>query len=97
MFLLKIKNYLFCLIVSLSSLIVIIPLFLVTQLVFSKGISSLNWNFFFEIPTPIGELGGGMKHAIIGTFYLVLIGALISVPIGIICAVFLSEYRKSKF
>lgn len=92
----KIKNWLFLLLVSVSSLIVVIPLFLVTKLVFTEGISSLNWSFFTEIPKPVGESGGGMKHAIIGTIYLVSIGALISIPLGLTCGVFLSEYKKSK-
>jgi phosphate transport system permease protein len=61
-----------------------------------QGWSSLSLSFFTEIPKPVGETGGGMKHAIFGTIYIVLLGALIAVPIGITCGIYLSEFAKSK-
>ena len=56
-----------------------------------KGASSLNWDFFTQLPKPVGEVGGGMKHAIIGTAYLVGLGSLISIPMGLLCGIYLSE------
>lgn len=82
--------------IVLSAFMVLIPLFLIIQFVFVQGMGSLNLSFFTEIPKPVGEIGGGMKHAILGTIYTVLLGALMAVPIGITCGVYLSEFRKSK-
>lgn len=92
----KFKNYLFTATVILSGVLVLLPLLFVIQFLFSKGASSLNLSFFTELPKPVGEAGGGMKHAILGTLYIVSLGALISVPIGITCGVYLSEFSKSK-
>lgn len=92
----KFKNILFTIIVGLSAILILTPLILVTQFVFVQGIQAINWDFFTQIPTPVGEIGGGMKNAIWGTLYLVFIGACISIPFGIVCGIFLSEYPKSK-
>lgn len=92
----NIKNRLFLLVVLLSAAFVLIPLFLILKFVFLQGASSLSLSFFTEIPKPVGEIGGGMKHAIIGTIYIVLLGALIAVPIGVTCGLYLSEFGKSK-
>lgn len=92
----KIKNGLFKFVIVLSAFMVLVPLFLIIQFIFVQGMGSLNLSFFTEIPKPVGEIGGGMKHAILGTIYTVLLGALMAVPIGITCGVYLSEFRKSK-
>lgn len=91
-----IKNRLFTLLIILSAAVVLIPLFMIIQFVFVQGATSLNLSFFTELPKPVGETGGGMRHAILGTIYIVLLGALIAVPIGVTCGVYLSEFRKSK-
>ena len=82
--------------IGLSAVIVITPLFLIIRYVFLQGVSSLNLDFFTKLPKPVGELGGGMVHAIVGTLYIVLLGTLIAVPIGIACGIYLSEFRKSR-
>jgi len=92
----KIKNHLFFGLILLSAALVLIPLFLVLKFVFVQGWSSLSLSFFTEIPKPVGEVGGGMKHAILGTIYIVLLGALIAVPLGVTCGIYLSEFGKSK-
>jgi phosphate transport system permease protein len=55
-------------------------------------LSSINWAFFTQLPKPVGEPGGGMANAIVGTFELLGLAALLSIPIGILGGVFLSEY-----
>lgn len=92
----KIKNYFFLILTLVSALAVLIPLFLIIQFVFVQGASSLSLDFFTELPKPVGELGGGMKHAILGTIYIVLLGTIFAVPIGVTCGIYLSEFRKSK-
>lgn len=82
--------------IVLSAFMVLIPLFLIIQFVFVQGASSLNLSFFTELPKPVGEINGGMKHAIMGTIYIVLLGALMAIPIGVTCGIYLTEFRKSK-
>ena len=81
----------------ISAGVTIIPLILVFYYTISKGISNLNINFFTKLPTPIGESGGGMVNAIVGTLILIGIGGAIGIPIGILTGVYLSEFGKNKF
>lgn len=92
----KFKNFTFLALTLLSAIAVLIPLFLIIQYVLLQGAKSINLDFFTQLPKPVGETGGGMKHAIMGTLYIVSLGALIAIPIGVTCGVYLSEFRKSK-
>ncbi len=92
----KLKNYLFLLCVISSAIIVLVPLLLIVKFIFLKGVGALSISFFTELPKPVGEVSGGMKHAILGTIFIVSLGALLAVPVGVISAIYLSEFRKSK-
>jgi phosphate transport system permease protein len=56
----------------------------------------MNWAFFTQLPKPVGETGGGMANAIVGTFILLGQAAVLGVPIGVLGGVFLSEYGSSR-
>jgi phosphate transport system permease protein len=75
----------------------ILPMFFILFFITSKGVSVVNWSFLTRLPSPVGETGGGISNAIIGTFMLIGISTALSVPLGIFAAIFLSEYRKGKF
>lgn len=92
----KVKNHLFTALLFLAAVVVLAPLLLVIQFVIYKGASSLDLNFFTELPKPVGEPGGGMNHAIMGTLYLVGIGCLIAIPVGLTCGIYLSEFGRGK-
>lgn len=72
-------------------------MFFILFFITSKGISVINWDFLTQLPKPVGETGGGILNAIIGTFILVIISILFSVPLGVFAGIFLSEYRKGRF
>jgi len=74
-----------------------IPLLLIVFYIITNGISSLSWTFLTEIPTPVGEKGGGIANAMVGSFLLVIIACLPSIPLGIAAGVYLSEHKKSKW
>jgi phosphate transport system permease protein len=80
-----------------ATVITLIPLFLVLGYLLFKGATSLNWAFFTHMPAPVGEKGGGMANAIVGTFFVVGIACLIGVPIGIGAGLFLAEHRNHRF
>ena len=77
--------------------VALVPLFFVFAYVLQKGFSSLNWDFFTKMPKPVGETGGGMANAMLGTLYLIGIASVIAVPVGVIAGVYLSEYGKKPF
>jgi len=81
----------------LAAIITIAPLVLIFYYTISKGIAHLNVNFFTKLPTPVGESGGGMVNAIVGTLILIAIGGGIGIPVGIFSGVYLSEFGKNKF
>jgi phosphate transport system permease protein len=74
----------------------LVPLALVLWFVASRGVPALGWAFFSGLPKPVGEPGGGMANAMVGTLILLGIAAAIAVPLGIACAVHLSEYPRGR-
>lgn len=78
------------------ALLVIAPLGLVLFHLVKSGIGAVNWDFFTQLPKPVGEVGGGMANAIVGTFVLLGSAAMIGVPIGVLGGVYLSEYGGTK-
>jgi phosphate transport system permease protein len=83
-------------IIVLLSFACILPMFFILFFITSKGISVINWEFLTQLPKPVGEVGGGIINAIIGTLMLIAVSTLLSVPIGVFAGIFLSEYRKGK-
>ena len=77
--------------------VALVPLFFVFAYVLQKGFSSLNWDFFTKMPKPVGETGGGMANAMVGTLYLIGIASVLAIPVGVIAGVYLSEYGKKPF
>src|SRR5882672_234123 len=88
----KFKNAMMQAVTCLCAILVIVPLGLIFYHVVKSGIGSVNWAFFTQLPKPVGENGGGMANAIVGTLELLGLAALIGVPIGVLGGVFLSEY-----
>ena len=83
-------------IITLLAFLITIPLFAIIFYVLKTGLSKINLNFFTNIPKPVGELGGGIANALLGSSMIVFIAAIIAVPIGILCGIYLSENKKSK-
>lgn len=79
------------------AVLVVTPLILVFYHLIKLGFSSINISFFTELPKAVGESGGGMGNAILGTFILLGQAAVIGVPIGVLGGVFLSEYGSRHF
>jgi phosphate transport system permease protein len=92
----KFVNHLTQAIACGCALLVIAPLCLVFYHVIISGFGAINWSFFTQLPTPVGETGGGMANAIVGTFELLGLAALMGVPIGVLGGVFLSEYGSGR-
>jgi phosphate transport system permease protein len=76
--------------------IALLPLLLVLIYVIVKGANRFNWSLFTELPPAALQSGGGIANALVGTIILVGIAALISIPIGVLAAVYLSEFSSSR-
>jgi phosphate transport system permease protein len=78
----------------LSTILVIAPLVAIFIDLVYKGASSLNLNFFTKIPAPVGEEGGGMANAIVGSAVLLGVASMLGIPVGIAAGIYLSEYGR---
>jgi phosphate transport system permease protein len=75
----------------------LIPLAFILFYVVTRGITALNVDFFRNAPTPVGESGGGMANAIVGSLIVTGLGSLFAIPIGVLSGVYASEYRGTRF
>jgi phosphate transport system permease protein len=77
------------------SFLSMVPLVFIVFYIIKNGLSALSFDFFVELPKPVGEEGGGISSAIVGSFILVMIASLPSIPLGIATGIYLSEHKES--
>ncbi len=80
-----------------SAFLVLAPLLAIFVYLLMKGLGSINLAFLTHTPKPVGEVGGGMANAIVGSIFILFIASLIGVPLGIGAGVYLSEYGKNRY
>jgi phosphate transport system permease protein len=88
-------NFLAFAVTGLCALITLSILFFILGYVTMHGITSLNWDFFTKLPKPVGESGGGMANAIVGTFKLIGLASLVGLPIGLLGGIYLAEFGNN--
>ncbi len=81
---------------ALCALLSLSVLFFILGYIAWHGAAGINWDFFTKLPTPVGETGGGMANAIVGTLKLLGLATLIGVPVGFFGGVYLSEFGNNK-
>ncbi|MEI7832204.1 MAG: phosphate ABC transporter permease PstA [bacterium] len=79
-----------------ATLIALVPLGMIMFYLLDKGLPNLTLSFFTQLPKPVGEVGGGMKHAIIGTLELIGIASAFGLPIGLLGGIYLAEFGNNK-
>jgi phosphate transport system permease protein len=90
------KSKVFEILIVLFAFLITLPLIAIIFFVLKTGISKISWNFLTNIPKPVGEIGGGIANALVGSLMIVAVAAVIAVPVGIMCGIFLSENKSSK-
>jgi phosphate transport system permease protein len=88
----RFKNQFMRALLFAAAIVAVTPIFSVFVYVVQHGYQSLDWNFFTQLPSAVGEAGGGMGNAIQGTMILVALASLIGVPVGICAGLYLSEF-----
>ena len=81
----------------LTVLLVLLPLFAIFADLVYKGVGSINLAFLTQTPKPVGEPGGGMANAIVGSMVILGIASLLGVPLGIGAGVYLAEYGRNRY
>lgn len=90
------KNTFFKAIIIIGTTICTLPLLFILFYIFKQGIASMNWQFLTSLPKPVGESGGGVSNALVGSIMILLVSCVIAIPLGIVIGIYLSEERKSR-
>jgi phosphate transport system permease protein len=93
----KSLNYVMLSLTGIAALGVVSILFFILGYLIWNGGKSLNWNFFTQLPKPVGESGGGMANAIVGSLKLLMLAALMGLPVGLLTGVYLAEFGGKTF
>ena len=90
------RSRFFTLLCTLSAIVVLVPLFSIVLYVVKRGLAGVSVAFFTRLPAPVGETGGGMGNAVVGTLVLIAIACAIGLPIGIGAGVYLAEVGRGR-
>ena len=93
----KFVNILMLSLTGLCALVTVSALFFVLGYLFIKGWNALSWDFITKLPVPVGEAGGGMANAIVGSAKLLLIALFSGVPVGLMAGIYLAEFGGKAF
>src|SRR5258707_4932475 len=93
----RFKNHLALGTIATAALIVTAPLFVILGTIIYRGIGGLSVDFFTQLPKPIGESGGGMANAMVGSLMILGLASLIGVPLGIGAGIFLAEDGRNRY
>jgi phosphate transport system permease protein len=92
----QVTNYFFIGLSAGLSVLVVSALIAIFAYLVLKGAGSLNWAFLTQAQKPLGEVGGGMAHALIGSVIILVISSLFGVPLGIGAGIYLAEYGRNR-
>src|ERR1700722_12049590 len=93
----KALNVVMLTLTGVAAFAVVAVLFMILGYLIYNGGKSLNWDFFTKLPKPVGETGGGMANAIVGSLKLLFLAAVIGLPIGLLAGVYLAEFGGKTF
>jgi phosphate transport system permease protein len=90
------KSYGAQIVTTIFAFACVIPLLFILGYIIRAGITRVNWHFLVNIPKPVGESGGGIANALVGSILIIFFASVIAVPIGILAGIYLSENGKSR-
>ncbi|HUX53643.1 MAG TPA: phosphate ABC transporter permease PstA [Williamwhitmania sp.] len=90
------RNLIFKFLIIFLTVLSVIPLLAILAYIFKQGISVINWNFLTSLPKPVGEVGGGILNAIVGSIMIISVAALIAIPIGVTTGVYFAEQTRTR-
>jgi phosphate transport system permease protein len=81
----------------LTVILVLAPLFAIFAYLVYRGVGSINWAVLTQTPKPVGEAGGGMANAIVGSAFILALASILGVPVGVGAGIYLAEYGRNRF
>lgn len=80
----------------LTVVLVLAPLFAIFAYLVYRGVGSINWAFLTQTPKPVGEAGGGMANAIVGSAFILGLASILGVPLGVGAGIYLAEFGRNR-
>src|SRR5579863_6463729 len=93
----RVTDHLMTGVAILTVVLVLLPLVAIFGYLVYRGASSINWAFLTQLPQPVGEPGGGMANAIVGSALILGIASVIGVPFGVGAGIYLAEFGRNRF
>ena len=81
----------------LTVILVLVPLFAIFAYLVYRGVGSINWAFLTQTPKPVGEAGGGMANAIVGSAFILALASVLGVPVGVGAGIYIAEFGRNRF
>jgi phosphate transport system permease protein len=90
------KSMIFKGVIVFFAFLITLPLIVVLLYIIKQGITQVNWSFLTHVPVPVGDKGGGIANALMGSFIMVLLASVVAIPVGMLAGIYLSENPRTK-
>lgn len=92
----NVKSLIFKGIIIFFAFVITLPLIIILLYIVKQGAMQVNWHFLTHVPAPVGEKGGGIVNALVGSFLMVVMSAVIAIPVGMFAGIYLSENPRTR-
>jgi len=92
----NVKSMIFKSVVVFFAFVITIPLIIILLYIIKQGAGQVNWHFLSNVPAPVGEKGGGIANALLGTLLMVVMASIVAIPVGMLTGIYLSENPGTK-
>jgi phosphate transport system permease protein len=92
----NVKSLIFKGIIIFFAFVITLPLIIILLYIVKQGAAQVNWHFLTHVPAPVGEKGGGIINALVGSFLMVVMSSVIAIPVGMFAGIYLSENPRTK-
>jgi len=92
----NVKSLAFKGVIIFFAFLITLPLIIILLYIIKQGAGQVNWHFLTNVPAPVGEKGGGIINALVGSFLMVVMSSVIAIPIGMMAGIYLSENPRTK-
>jgi phosphate transport system permease protein len=90
------KSIIFKSVIVFLAFVITLPLIIVLLYIIKQGVMQVNWHFLTNVPAPVGEPGGGISNALVGSLIIVSMSSIIAIPVGILAGIYLSENANTR-
>ncbi|MGZ3873456.1 MAG: PstA family ABC transporter permease, partial [Mucilaginibacter sp.] len=90
------KSVLFKSLIVFLAFLITLPLIIILLYIIKQGAMQVNWHFLTHVPAPVGETGGGISNALVGSLIMIVMSSILAIPVGMFAGIYLSENPQTK-